>query len=183
MKKLSWLVAALSIAMLVSAKESQAQASVYGEGTANYLNNGPYTDFLSGGVAGVLINLTEAWHERIIISADVQGNFVLSGTEPTGYSNNETYDAITLGPRFSLTPHFFKLAPYVQFNAGFGRYHDPNVHSATDNVFGVQGGVTRRLTSRFDGVLDYSYSRFGYNANYYSPQTFSIGALYHFSRR
>ena len=70
--------------MFGSVRQSQAQASVYGEATANYLNNGPYTDFLSGGVAGVLVNLALVWHDRLTISADAQGNFVLSGTEPVG---------------------------------------------------------------------------------------------------
>jgi len=182
-KKLSSFVVALAVLVLGSVTHSQAQASVYGEATANYLNNGPHTDFLSGGVAGVLVNLALVWHDRLTIAADVQGNFVLSGTEPMGYADRETYNAITVGPRLSLTPHFFKLAPYVQLNAGFARYHDPITHSVTDNVFGAQAGVSRRLTSRFDGVLDYSYSRFGYNANYYSPQTFSVGAVYHFSKR
>jgi hypothetical protein len=93
------------------------------------------------------------------------------------------YDAITIGPRLALTPHFFKLSPYVQGNLGFARYHDPNTHSATDNVFGGQAGVTRRLTSRFDAVVDYSYSYFGFNSGFYHPQTFSVGAVYHFAKR
>lgn len=187
MKRLGWLIVLVSVAVLAPATMSHAQLSVYGEATADYLNNGPYTDFLTGGTAGVTIDLAQVWHDRITVSADVQGNFVFNNTlpanAPPAYSTGETYETVTVGPRLSFAPHFFKLAPYVQANVGFGRYHDPFTHSVTDNVFGAQGGVTRRLTPRFDAVLDYSYSRYGYNAAYYNPQTFSVGAIYHFVKR
>jgi hypothetical protein len=177
----------LAITILVSARASQAQASIYGMGTTDFLNNGPYTDFLYGGTAGVLVDVGTGWHDRLTLSMDLQGNFVSSNTHPTsagaGFSQGETYDAITIGPRLSFAPSLFKLAPYVQGNFGFARYHDPLNHSSTDNVFGVQGGFTRRLTPRFDALLDYSYARFGYNSGYYTPQTFSIGAVYHFAKR
>jgi hypothetical protein len=156
-------------------------------GTTNFLNNGRYTDFLYGGTAGILVDVGTGWHDRMTLSADFQGNFVYSNTHPgssgAGYSQGETYDAITIGPRLSFAPTLFKLAPYVQGNFGFARNHDPLNHSATDNVFGEQGGVVRRLTPRLDAVLDYSYARFGYNSGYYTPQTFSLGAIYHFAKR
>jgi opacity protein-like surface antigen len=173
--------------MLGSGKLTQAQTSVYAEASASYLDNGPYTDFLEGGTAGVLVDLARGWRNRITFSADLQGTFLFNNTEPGPssmfYTAGEMYDAVTIGPRLSMSPHFFKLAPYVQMNLGFARYHDPVTRSTTDNVYGGQTGVTRRLTSRFDAVLDYSYTRFGYNTNYYSPQTFSLGAVYHFTKR
>jgi opacity protein-like surface antigen len=187
-KKLDWRIVLVAAAVaLISVPVSQAQTSVYAEGTANFLDNGPYTDFLSGGTAGVLIDVAQIWKDRITFSADIQGNFVYSNTRPANlgpaYSEGETFDAVTVGPRLSLAPHFFKLAPYVQANIGFARYHDPLTHSATDNLIGGQAGVTRRLTSHFDALVDYSYSRFGYDAAYYNPQTFSVGVIYHFAKR
>lgn len=183
MRKLEGLILLLSVAMLAPAVKSHAQASVYVEGTADYLANGPYTDFLTGGTAGLMFDVVQTWHDNLTISVDFQGDFSVSGTEPAGNSDRETYDALTVGPRFALKPHFFQLAPYAQFNVGFARYWDPLSHSTTDNVIGGQAGVTRRLSSRFDGVVDYSYSHYGYNFGYYSPQTFSVGVVYHFVKR
>lgn len=176
----------LAVAMVVSAKAAQAQASVYVEGSAYYLNSGPYTDFLEGGKAGVLFDLAQIWRDRIALSADFQGDLGYNGSKPAGGNYNspgESYDALTVGPRLSLKPVFYKLAPYVQMNIGFARYGDPISHSSTDTVVGGQAGVTRRLTPRFDAVLDYSYSYFGYNFGYYTPQSFSAGVVYHFSKR
>jgi hypothetical protein len=176
----------LAVAIMISAKAALAQASVYVEGSAYFLNNGPYTDFLEGGKAGVLFNLAQVWNDRITLSADFQGDFGYNGTEPAGGNYNspgESYDALTVGPRVSLKPLFYKLAPYAQLNIGFARYGDPINHSSTDTVVGGQAGVTRRLTPRFDAVLDYSYSYFGYNFGYYNPQSFSAGVVYHFAKR
>jgi opacity protein-like surface antigen len=187
MKNVKWLIILLSVGMLAPGKTMQGQVSLYGEATADYLNSGPYTDFLEGGTAGLLVDLEQGWHSRITFSADLQGNFVYEDSKSSlgvpAFTAGEMYDAVTVGPRFSLAPHFFKLSPYVQANIGFARYHDPVTHSATDSVIGAQAGVIRRLTSRFDAVVDYSYSRFGYNSNFYNPQTFSVGAVYHLVRR
>jgi opacity protein-like surface antigen len=187
MKKASWLVLLLSVAVLGAGKMAHAQISIYGAATADRLNSGPYTDFLEGGTAGVLAELGKGWHNRLTLSADLQGNFVYDNSTPHStsafYTKDEMYDAITIGPRISLAPYFFKLAPYVQMNLGFARYHDPNTRSTTDNVLGGGAGVTRQLTSRFDAVVDYSYSHFGYNSGFYNPQTFSVGAMYHFTKR
>jgi hypothetical protein len=43
--------------------------------------------------------------------------------------------------------------------------------------------VTRQLTPRFDAMVDYSYSRFGYMSDFYNPQTFSVGIVYHLVKR
>jgi len=187
MKKGYWLVLSLCVAMLGAGRVAQAQVALYGEATADYLNSGPYTDFLEGGTAGVLVDLTKGWHNRITLAADVQGNFVYDNSQPDSasafYTKGEMYDAITVGPRLSLTPHFLKLSPYVQGNLGFARYHDPNTRSTSDTLFGAQAGVTWQLTPRFDAVVDYSYSYFGFNSGFYHPQTFSLGVLYHFAKR
>jgi len=186
-KKLNWLILLLAVGTLGSGNAAQAQAALYGEATADYLNSGPYTDFLEGGTAGILVDLAQGWHSRIKFSADLQGNFVYNDSKSSlgvpAFTAGEMYDAITIGPRLSLAPRFFKLSPYVQGNIGFARYHDPVTRSTTDNVFGGQAGVTRRLTPRFDAVVDYSYSYFGYNFSFYHPQTFSVGAMYHFTKR
>jgi opacity protein-like surface antigen len=177
------LAIALVFAGLASCIPSQAQVAAYGEFTADYLNGGPNTNFLYGGSAGILLDGPKAFN-KILLSAAIQGNFAYSGaTSPKApFSTGEAYDAATIGPRATFAP-FLKLAPYIQFNVGFARYHDNFTHSTTDYVFGGQAGVTRRLTPHLDAVLDYSYSEFGYNSGVYSPQSFSVGALYHFAIR
>jgi opacity protein-like surface antigen len=187
MKTVNWLLMLLSVAALAPGKTMQGQVSLYGEATANYLDSGPYTDFLEGGTAGVLVDLGRVWHNRLTISANAQGNFVFSTATASsgarGYSSSETYNAVTIGSRVAFAPHWMKLAPYAQLNVGFARYQDPTTHSSTDSVFGGQGGVTRQLTPRFDAMVDYSYSRFGYMSDFYSPQTFSVGVVYHLVKR
>ena len=184
MRKINWPVGLLLVAMLASGVRAHGQVSLYGEGTADYLKGGPDTNFLYGATTGVLIDGPQLIHNKLLVSADFQGNFVYeSGAGGTYLAAGEQYDAITLGPRFTLVRTFFKLQPYAQFNVGFARYHDPTIHSTTDSVYGVQGGVTRRLTPRFDALVDYSYSQFGYDSNYYNPQTISAGLVYHFVKR
>lgn len=186
MKRLGWLIL-LAVAAIASAKTSQAQVAIYGEGTADYLNNGPYTNYLYGGTGGVLIDVAQFWHDRLTLSADLQDTFVFDYNAPPKYSGGnspgESYNALTIGPRISLAPSLYKLAPFIQANVGFARYGDPTIHSSTDSVIGGQAGVTRQLTPRLDVVLDYSYTYFGYNAGYYSPQAFSAGVLFHFAKR
>ena len=183
-KKLIGLIALLAVAFAVGSP-ARAQVSLYAEASANSMNNGPYADFLYSGTTGVVIGLGEFWHDRVVLSGDVQGNFGFNNSHPSfpTFASNETYNAVTLGPRIGLKPQFFKLAPYIQGNIGFARYHDPITHSSTDAVFGGQAGVARQLTPRFDAVVDYSYSYFAYNSGYYHPQTFGIGIAYHFARR
>jgi len=178
------MIALLAVAFAVGSP-ARAQIAVYAEGSANYMNNGPYADFLYSGTTGVVIGLAEIWHNRVVLSGDVQGNFGFNNSHPSiaTFSSNETYNAITVGPRIGLKPHFFKLAPYIQGNIGFARYHDPITHSTTDAVFGGEGGVARQITPRFDAVIDYSYSYFAYNSGYYNPQTFGVGIAYHFTKR
>jgi len=186
MKK-SWAVLLFAVIIVLPRGEAHGQVSFYGELAANYMNNGPYANFLYGGSAGVLFEGPRMSKERIILSGDLQSNFVLNNTEPgppaTFFSPGETYDALTIGPRLSVDSHLLKLTPYVQMNVGFARYHDPISHSSTDAVLGGQIGVARPLTSHFDALLEYSYSSFGYNFSYYHPQTFSAGVIFHLARR
>jgi len=187
MKQASWLVLLLLVALLGQGTAARAQVAVYGEATADYLNSGPYTDFAEGGTAGILVDLRKGWHDHITVSADLQGNFAYNNSKSSlgvsAFTAGERYDVVTIGPRLSLAPHFFKLSPYVQVNVGFARYHDPVTRSTSDNLIGGQAGVTRQLSSHFDAVADYSYSNFGYNAGFYHPQSFSVGAMYHFAKR
>ncbi|MDR3745124.1 MAG: outer membrane beta-barrel protein [Acidobacteriaceae bacterium] len=187
MKQASWLVLLIFVALLGQGRSAQAQIALYGAASANYLNNGPYTDFLEGGSAGILVDLGKTWHSRITLSADLQGDFVYNNSQANppipGFTAGEMYDAVTIGPRLTLAPRFYKLSPYVQGNLGFARYHDPVTRSITDNLVGAQAGVTRQITSRFDALVDYSYSYYGYNFGFYHPQTFSIGAMYHLTKR
>ena len=109
MKRMNWLVLLLTVGTLAAGKTAQAQVALYGEAAADYLNSGPYTDFLEGGTAGLLVDLAQGWHSRITFSADLQGNFVYNDSKSSlgvpAFTAGEMYDAITIGPRLSMAPH------------------------------------------------------------------------------
>ncbi len=167
-------VVLLVMAMVMLPHAAMAQVAIYGEGGASELRGGPQGDFLYGGQAGVLLDLPKAIH-HVLLSADIQGRFV--------QKNGESLQAITIGPRLSLKPHILKLSPFAQFDVGFGKYNDGVNNPAVDTLYGGQAGFTRRISSRFDAVIDYSYELYGYNFGAYEPQSYNAGVIYHFSKR
>jgi hypothetical protein len=152
-----------------------AQASVYGEfSTTRFFGTNEQSTFF-GGTVGVLIDGPTIFH-KILVSSDIQGRFV--------GSNGEKLDGATVGPRFSLPLHRVNLTPYGEFMVGFARYGGgPAGIASTDYMFQGNAGVSKQLSPRWDGVVEFSYAGFGYNVGEFNPKTFSIGGVYHFVKR
>lgn len=150
-----------------------SQVAVYGEGTATHLSHDT-PDHIYGGTAGILLEYPGVFH-TVRLSAGVQGSY--ANTSGVMLSSG------TLVARATLHPYLLKIAPFIQGNVGLAKYDDNLNTASTDYLFGGQVGLTRRITSHLDAVLDYGYSRYGYNIGQYSPQTYSIGAIYHFKKR
>jgi hypothetical protein len=153
----------------------RAQASVYGEfSTTRFFGTNEQSTFF-GGTVGVLFDGPTMFH-KILVSSDVQGRFV--------GSNGENLDSGAIGPRFSFPLHKLKLTPYGEFMVGFARYGGgPAGAASSDYLIEGNGGVSKQLSPRWDGVFEYSYSEFGYNVGEFNPKTLSLGAVYHFVKR
>jgi opacity protein-like surface antigen len=159
---------------------AKAQVSVYGEFSVSDLHNLVSTDYLYGGTAGLLYDGPTVF-KHLLISADIQGRFVRKS--PTASLNAELYNGITVGPRFSV-PLKHGISPYGEFLVGFARYDSGAVGgSTTDSTIQVNAGVAKKLTSRFDLVADYSYAQYYGLGGQYNPKTYSIGGIFHFTRR
>jgi len=175
MKTMKWVVL---VGMLCTsagfAVKATAQAAVYGEFSAAQLTGSPAGDYLYGGTTGIVIGAA-SFGQHIRLLADVQGRFVdKSGEEMNG---------LTLGPRLAFpSSHLHGITPYAEFLVGFARYNDPTHNGPTDSTFQTNAGLTKRLTKRWDVVADYSWAHYGAFQNTYSPQTYSAGAMFYFSR-
>jgi hypothetical protein len=167
-------IALLLFVSIVAPQTLRAQVRAYGEFTSNYLPDGPKVDFLYGGSTGILLDGVQLFR-NVQLSADVQARFVTRA--------GEGLNSITVGPRLAFHPLFHKFVPFAEFNVGLARYHDNQTAATTDDIFGFQTGVTRRVSNRMDAVVDYGISRYGYNSGFYRPQTLSIGAVYHIVQR
>jgi opacity protein-like surface antigen len=55
--------------------------------------------------------------------------------------------------------------------------------STTDTEIEADAGVAKRITRHWDVTVDYSYARYSALDRMYSPQTFSIGTIFHFQKR
>jgi len=181
--KFSWAVLLLLVVGLAIPRASQAQVSVYGEGTGTQLANDYGTDYLIGGTAGIVYDGPTVM-KRIIVSADIQTSY----TEMS--SNGERFVSALVGPRMSFPIKKYKLTPYGDFQVGFARYRNLTTSTAsvtafstTDNLWGAKGGVAKQLTPRLDVVLEYSFVEYGLNNGEYNPQCYSGGVVYHFVKR
>jgi hypothetical protein len=153
----------------------RAQASVYGEFSATRFFGTNEQSTFFGGTVGVLFDGPTIFH-KILVSSDLQGRFV--------DAHGESLNGGTVGPRFSLPLHRVKLTPYGEFMVGFARYGGgPAGAASTDYLFEGNAGVWKQLSPRWDGVIEYSYSEFGYNVGEFNPKTFSIGGVFHFVKR
>jgi hypothetical protein len=175
MKTMKWFVLGLILcASTDGAVTASAQAAVYGEFSASQLTGGPAGDFLYGGTAGIVFDAAGLGrHLRLL--GDVQGRFV--------QKDGEQLNGLTLGPRFVFP--FARLSgftPYAEFLVGFARYNDATHNGPTDTTFQTNAGLTKRVSRRWDAVAEYSWAHYGAFQNEYSPQTFSAGAMFYFSR-
>jgi hypothetical protein len=93
-------------------------------------------------------------------------------------------NGVTLGPRVSLPlQRFGGLSPFAEFLVGFARYNDGANNATTDETFQTNAGVTKRVSKRWDTVVDYSYAQYGANFGEFNPKNYSVGALFHFNKR
>jgi hypothetical protein len=174
--KYGWAVLLLLMGLALP-HAAQGQASVYAEGTASDLNGGLGNNFLYGGTIGLVYDGPTIF-KRVVVSADIQARDV--------EQNGERLIGVTVGPRFAYQMKKWKLAPYGEFNVGFGRFRAANGQpsfNTTDNLWQAEMGVTKQLTPRFDVVADYDYSQYGANNGEYNPKTFSAGVVFHFEKR
>ncbi|MES2391699.1 MAG: outer membrane beta-barrel protein [Acidobacteriota bacterium] len=174
--KHGWVVLLL-LAGVIAPQAAKAQAAAYGEFSVGDYTNLVRTDLLYGGTVGVLVGDLELG-KHIVVQGDVQGRFV----RKSGMS----FNGLTVGPRFEFPLKRAALTPYAELMVGFGRLHeDSGVYagSTTDSTLQVNGGVARRLTPRWDAVLDYSYAQYYAYGGQYNPKTFGIGVVYHFVKR
>ncbi len=172
MRKYVW-VMALLLAGILAPKAAQAQVSIYGEFSASEFNNLTSNNLLYGPTAGVLYDGAKIYG-RVIVAADIQGRFV----RILGQSLN----GITIGPRFEFPlPHGW--APYGEFMVGFARYDSAPTGASTDSTIQLNAGLAKQLSAHIDAVADYSYSQYYGLGGQYNPKTFSIGGIYHFTKR
>jgi len=159
------------VASLASPRASQAQVSLYGDFSATYLHNLVSSSTLYGATTGILVDGPSI--KRMLISADLQGRFVAG--------SGKSLNGLTVGPRFSFPTHNF--TPFAELLVGFARIDNGAGPKSTDSTFQINGGIAKRLTPRLDAVVDYSYAQYFYGGGQYNPKTFSIGAIYHFTKR
>jgi opacity protein-like surface antigen len=171
-QKYVW-VMILLLAGVLSPKALQAQVSIYGEFSASEFNNLATNNLLYGATTGVLYDGAKIYG-RVIVAADIQGRFV----RILGQSLN----GITIGPRFEV-PLRHGWAPYGEFTVGFARYDSAPTGATTDSTIQLNAGLAKQLTSHIDAVADYSYSQYYGLGGQYNPKTFSIGGIYHFTKR
>ena len=152
-----------------------AQAAAYGTFSVTKAQNLQTDNILYGATTGLLLTRPEGF-KALHFGADVQGRFVRTGSFD--------FDAITFGPRVQL-PRVIGLRPYAEFLVGFARVNSPadQAKASTDSTIQINGGLMKRITPRVDLVGEYSYSQLFAFGGEYNPKTFSVGAVYYFSRR
>jgi len=157
-----------------------AQAALYGEFSVSDLHNLVSTDYLYGGTAGVLYDGPTIF-KHVLVSANIQGRFLRkSQSAPL---TAELYNGVAIGPRFSV-PLKHGISPYGEFLVGFARYNSGAIGgSTTDSTIEINAGVAKRLTPHFDLVADYSYAQYYGLGGEYNPKTYSVGGIFHFTKR
>jgi len=100
---------------------SKAQVSVYAEGTASNLPNGPAGDYLYGGTLGVTYD-GPTLMKHVLLSADIQTRYV--------DKDGERLIGALLGPRFSFPLKKIRVTPSGEFLVGFARYRDTTLPGA-----------------------------------------------------
>ena len=183
MMKFGWAVLLLLAGVAVPCEShAQSSASLYAEFSTSRFHNLIADNYLSGGTVGIVFDAYK--YKRLLIGGDVQGRF-LAGS-------GESYNGISVGPRVGLPLHVFRLTPYGEFLVGFARfngnaqtaiYNGTGGNQSTDGEIQLNVGVTKQLSSRWDAMVDYSYSQYYAYGGQYNPKTFSAGAVYHFANR
>jgi hypothetical protein len=118
--------------------------------------------------------------KHVVVQGDIQGRFL----RKSGMS----FNGLNLGPRFEFPLRRGAWTPYGEFMVGFARFNSTSTLNApngatTDSTLQVNGGVARRFSPHWDGVVEYSYTQFYAYGGEYNPKTFGIGVVYHFVKR
>ena len=156
---------------------SKAQVSVYAEGTASNLPNGPAGDYLYGGTLGVTYD-GPTLMKHVLLSADIQTRYV--------DKDGERLIGALLGPRFSFPLKKIRVTPSGEFLVGFARYRDttlPGALNTTDNEWQTGGGVAKEMTPHLDALVHVDYARYGAEDGKYNPISYSAGVAWHFVKR
>jgi len=166
---------ALTLVLALATTAHLHAQAVYGEFSASNLPGGPQGDYLYGGTVGAMLDITH-FGKHVALSGEMQGRFLSK--------NGELFDSITFGPRFTFPfsrDHGF--VPFASFQVGFGRYSDATVHGTTNDLYGGNAGVMKRVTKRLDVVVDYGYEPYGAFYGKYNIQSYSAGVVYFFHKR
>jgi outer membrane autotransporter protein len=156
---------------------AHAQAGVYGEFSVAKMQNLQRDNLLYGVTTGLVVDGAKFGHFQF--AGDLQGRFE--------HKSQLSFNGVTVGPRVYLFGgHGFR--PYAEFMVGFARINsvqdDPdNPTPSTDATIQINGGVAKRLNAHWDLAADYSYSQYYAFGGEYNPKTFSVGAVYYFSKR
>lgn len=153
----------------------RAQAGVYGEFSVGKFQNLVNDNLLYGVTTGLVVDGPKMGG-HFQLAGDLQGRFL--------HKSNFDFDGLTIGPRAYLSLHH-GWRPYAEFMVGFARINSAQDYSSasTDSTIQVNGGLSKRLNAHWDGVAEYSYSQFYAFGGEYNPKTFSVGAVYYFTKR
>jgi opacity protein-like surface antigen len=156
------------------APRAEAQVAAYGEFNGALFTNSA-ANYALGGTAGVVVDTVTPFR-HLVIATDLQGRFLNDSVE--------SLNGGSLGARVKVPMFKGRLTPYGDFLIGFARYNNASAKiSTTEFTYQADGGVAKQLTSHWDAVLEYSYEQFSVLGGPSNPQTFSIGAMYHFTKR
>jgi hypothetical protein len=152
-----------------------SQVAAYGTFSVTTAQNLVTDNTLYGATTGLLLTKFRSVG-KFDFGADLQGRFV--------HADNFSLNGITFGPRVQL-PQLIGLRPYAEFLVGFARVQNTadSAHPSTDSTIQINGGVMKRITPHVDLVGEFSYSQLYAFGGEYNPKTFSVGGIYHFSRR
>lgn len=161
--------------MCIAPAIGHAQGAAYGTFSVTRAQGAASDSMLYGATTGLLLTRLTGL-KGFDLGANLQGRFVSTG--------NFSLDGISFGPRVQL-PKVIGLRPYAEFLVGFAHVKSTadQANSSTDSTMQINGGVMKRITPHLDVVGEYSYSQLYAFGGEYNPKTFSVGGVYHFSRR
>lgn len=174
--KFGWVVLLL-LAGVIAPGSAKAQSAAYGDFSISDFTNLRQTNILPGASLGLLVG-TFPLGRHVEMTGDIQGRFL--------HKSGLSWNGVAVGPRFQFPMQRHGLAPYAEFLIGYARINsqqDGMKSGSTDSEMQVNGGVAKRLTAHWDADLQYSYAQYYALGGEYNPKTFSLGVIYHFTKR
>jgi hypothetical protein len=170
--KHGWVVLLL-LAGVMAPGAARAQVAFYGEFSVSDFASNTGTSYLPGVTAGFMYDGAKIYN-RVTVAADLQGRFVRV--------KGQSLNGITIGPRFEI-PLRRGFSPYGELMVGFARYDSNTTGASSDATLQVNAGLAKQFSPHLDGVVEYSYAQYYGLSGAYNPKTFSIGAIYHLTKR